>query len=153
MAPQIDAGLTVTKKKRSAPRYWVEIKGKLYARLQYRIANEKYKVKYKPITDKRLARRVVEEMRRELEIHGQEILDSAKMTFAQVAEKYAETKLVDAVYQNGVKISGKRSTRYVRIILKTLIANFGSRPVRSIKPSDLEGFKESRLRSVTKDGP
>jgi len=38
------------------------------------------------------------------------------------------------------------------MILKTLITNFGSRTIRSIKPSDLESFKEIRLRSVTKDG-
>jgi len=91
MAQQIETRLTDIKKKRSAPRYWVEIKGKLYARMQYMAENGKYKVKYKPITDKRLARRAVEEMRRELELHGQEILNSAKMTFAELAEKYAET--------------------------------------------------------------
>ena len=102
-----------TKTKRSAPRYWVEIKGKLYARLQYKAEDGKYKVKYKPISDKRTARSTVEEMRRELELHGQEIFTSEKMTFAELAKSY-ETKMSPAVYQNGIKISGRKSTKHLR---------------------------------------
>jgi integrase len=141
-----------SKNKRSSPRYWIEIKGKLYARLQYKAENGRYKVKYKAISNKRKARSVVEEMRRELEVHGEETLTSDKMTFANVAEKYKEAKLVPATYQNGVKVSGKRSVRYVNVILKTLIEHFGHKLIRSIKANDLETFKQKRLNSITKDG-
>jgi len=54
------------KKKRSSPRYWKEIKGRLYARFQYKTDSGKSKTKYKPITDKRVAKRAVDDMRREL---------------------------------------------------------------------------------------
>jgi integrase len=143
---------TNVKAKRSSPRYWVEIKGKLYARLQYKAEDGKYKVKYKAISDKRTARSVVEEMRKELEVYGQETLTSDKLTFQNLAEKYSDAKLIPATYQNGVKVSGKRSVRYVAVILKTLLENFGHKTIRSIKTNDLEVFKQKRLNSITKDG-
>jgi integrase len=138
-----------TRKKRSAPRYWIEIKGKLYARLQYKAEDGKYKVKYKPITDKRNAKRVVEEMRQELNLYGEETLTSDKMTFTELVEKYREVKVVPASYQNGVKISGKRSLVYFGYILPTLTEHFGHKMIRSIKASDLESFKRKRLNSIT----
>lgn len=137
------------KTKRSSPKYWVEIKGKLYARLQYKADDGKYKVKYKPLTDKRNAKRVVEEMRQELTLHGEETLTSDKMTFAELVEKYREVKVVPATYQNGVKISGKRSLVYFGYILPTLTDYFGHKVIRSIKASDLENFKRKRLDSTT----
>ena len=140
------------KKKRSAPRYWTEIKGKLYARLQYKSDDGKYKVKYKSITDKRLARRAVDEMRQELERHGEETLHSDKMTFAELVEKYRTVKVVPASYQNGIKISGKRSLVYFGYILPTLVEYFGHKAIRSIKANDLESFKQKRLNSVTMHG-
>ena len=59
-----ESEITISQKKRSAPRYWVEKESRLYARLQYKTDNGKYKVKYKSISDKRTAKRVVDDMRR-----------------------------------------------------------------------------------------
>ena len=73
------------KANRSGPRYWIEIKGKLYARLQYKAENGKYKVKYQPISDKRTARRVVDAMRQELVVHGHEFFESDKLTYIRNA--------------------------------------------------------------------
>lgn len=141
-----------TPKNRSGPRYWVEIKGRLYARLQYKTDNGKYKVKYKPITDKRTARRVVDDMRRELEVHGQETLHSDKLTFEELAAEYDEDKLFAAVYQNGVKISGRRSLLPVKYALEVLKGYFGTKVIRSIKASDIEEFKRHRLNTPTIHG-
>jgi len=96
-------------KKRVQKRYWREVKGHLYARLQYQDDTGKWKEKLKPISDKRTALRVVEEMRRELDVHGQEILTSDKMTFAELATAY-EAKMSPAVFENGIKISGRKSS-------------------------------------------
>ncbi len=139
-------------KKRAQKRYWREIKGHLYARLQYQDESGKWKEKLKPISDKRTALRVVEEMRRELEMHGQETLTSDKMIFRELVDKYREVKVIPAAYQNGVKISGKRSLEYFGYILPTLTEHFGHKQVRAIKPSDLENFKRKRLNSVTMHG-
>lgn len=141
-----------TDKKRAQKRYWREIKGHLYARLQYRDETGNWKEKLKPISDKRTAFRVVEEMRRELELHGEETLHSDKMLFRELVDKYRDVKVVPATYQNGVKISGKRSLVYFGYILPTLTDHFGHKPVRSIKPGDLENFKQKRLDSVTMHG-
>ena len=48
------------KTKRSAPRYWIEKSGKIYGRLQYADDFNVKREKYKPITEKRPARSVVE---------------------------------------------------------------------------------------------
>ena len=85
-------------KKRAQKRYWREIKGHLYARLQYQDDTGKWKEKLKPISDKRTAFRVVEEMRKELTMHGEETLVSDKMTFRELVEKYREVKVVPASY-------------------------------------------------------
>ncbi len=138
------------KKRRSPTRYWRIIKGNLYARLQYKDETGKWREKLKPISDKRTARSVVEQMRRELEIHGEEIFDSSKMTFAEFAPKYKEAKLNPAVYENGVKISGRKSS--VNWAYNALVEFFGLKRLRLIKPADLEKYKRKRLNEVTRRG-
>jgi integrase len=142
----------VKNRKRSSPKYWVEIKGRFYARLQYRGENGKAQVKYKPITDKRTAKRVVEDMRRELETHGEETLLSDKISFEELAENYSQTKLVPAIYQAGGKVSGKRSLAPVKSALKILLSYFGQKSIRAIKASDIENYKQKRLKTVSKRG-
>jgi integrase len=145
---------TETKQKgpRSAPKYWVEIKGVLYARLQYKSDDGRYKIKYRRIADKRVARRTVDDMRRELEMHGEETLHSDKLTFAQLAERYEEHKLFPARYSNGVKVSGRRSLLPVKSILKSLKEHFGKKLIRSIRPLDIEAFKQQRLSTPVRGG-
>ncbi len=139
-------------RKRSAARYWVEVKGKLYARLQYKADDGRYKVKYRPISDKRTAKRVVDDMRRELETHGQEALTSDKLIFRDFAERFQKTRLVSATYSNGVKISGRRSLASPKADLRVLLEFFGRMRLRSIKPTDLEQYKTHRLNGFTKRG-
>ena len=141
-----------TRKSRSAPKYWVEIKGKLYARLQYKAENGKYKVKYKPINDKRTARTVVNEMRSELETFSEETIQSDKLTFAVLAERYKTTKLVAARYSDGVKVSGRRSLGSANSQLNALLNYFGNKKIRSIKTRDLENYKQERLSTPTNRG-
>jgi hypothetical protein len=93
------------KKKHSAPKYWIEIKGRLCARLQYKTDNGTYKVKYKSITEKRVAKRVVREMRRELQEYGENTLRSDKLTFRELSDFYARDRVVPAEFSNGVKVS------------------------------------------------
>lgn len=131
--------------KRAPKRYWREISGKLYARLQYQDESGKWKEKLKPITDKRTAQRVVEEMRRELEQHGAETLESDKMTFSDLAERYERAKFIPARYSNGVKVAGKRSLAPSQSAIKPLKEHFGRRHLRAVKASDLEAYKQKRL--------
>ena len=138
-------------RKRAPKRYWREVKGNLYARLQYQDETGKWREKLRPITDKRVARTVVEEMRRELSVHGEETLQTDKMTFAELAEKYREAKQLDAaVFENGIKISGRKSK--VDWAVKALLTYFGTKRLRAIKPNDLETYKQVRLREATHRG-
>lgn len=106
-----ETALQTETRKRAPKRYWREIKGNLYARLQSQDENGKWRDKLKPITDKRTARTVVEEMRRELEEHGAETLQTDKMTFRELAEKYRKAKqLAPAVFENGIKVGGRKSS-------------------------------------------
>lgn len=152
MVAEVEDVVVEPKKKRSGPRYWVEIRGKLYARFQFKTESGKYQTKYKSISDKRTAKRVVEEMRRELETHGQEILQTDKLTFDALAERYAEAKLTKAEYSNGMKVSGRRSLLPVLSALKPIKAHFGRKIIRSIKASDIENYRQLRLKTPTSNG-
>lgn len=138
--------------KKAPKRYWREIKGHLYARLQYQDESGKWREKLKPIQDKRTARSLVEEMRRELSQHGMETLQTDKMTFKELAEQYEKIKLVPAIYQDGIKISGKRSIAPVKSALSALLDYFGRKVIRSIKASDIDAYKRSRLSTKTNRG-
>ena len=111
--------------KRSSPKYWVEIKGRLYARLQYKNDKGMYKVKYRPISDKRVARATVKDMRRELSVHGEESFKSEKLTFDRLLDSYERTELTEAIFQSGVKVKGRLSILAARSALKPLREYFG----------------------------
>jgi integrase len=136
------------KKSRGPKKYWITKNGKLYARFQYITEQGEYRDKYKSITDKRDARGAVETMRRELEQHGEETLHSDKVTFGEVVNRYEEIELVPAVYQNGVKIQGRRSIAPLKSAIKSLREYFGKKSIRSIKSSDIKAYKSKRLNTL-----
>lgn len=128
------------------------IRGRLYARLQYKTASGKYKTKYKLIADKREAKRAVDKMRGELQTYGLESLESDKLTFLDLAKHYNQHRLVPATYSDGIKVSGRRSLIPVRSVLKHLEEYFGSKRIRSIKAVDIEAYKHIRLAVPTPQG-
>ncbi len=58
---------------------------------------------------------------------GEETLHSDKIAFGEVTDKYEEIELVPAVYQNGVKIQGRRSIASLKSAIKALRAHFGNK--------------------------
>jgi integrase len=137
-------------KKRSPTRYWREMKGRLYARLQYRGEGGRWREKLKPIPDKRSARAVVESMRRELEERGPQALHNETATFAQLAAVFRKAKMIPAVYANKVKVAGRKSN--VNWAYDSLLDYFGQRKLCSILPRDLEAYKLHRLEGITQRG-
>jgi len=133
------------KNKRSPTRYWIVRRGNLYARFQYTDSTGKAKEKNRPISDKRLARSVVDEMRRELRVHGEELFDSEKLAFDELVDRYESSELVEAIYQEGIKVRGRRSVRAVKSSLKPLREYFGSKRIRLIKSNDIKNYKNHRL--------
>lgn len=140
------------RKKRQQRKYWREIRGNLYARLQYQDESGKWREKLKPITDKRTALRVVEEMRRELLTHGEETLKTDKILFSELVNQYGSIKLTEARYANGIKISGRRSLEPVQSAIKPLLEHFHGKPIRSIKAKDIENYKQQRINTPTDRG-
>lgn len=132
-------------RKRSAPKYWIEIKGSLYARLQYKNEAGKYLVKYRPISDKRTARTVVEEMRQELNLYGEESFKADKIEFDQLLAIYEKGELTEATFQSGIKIKGRRSILAVKSTIKPLAEYFAKKRIRSIKPNDIKNYKDHRI--------
>lgn len=132
-------------KNKSSPRYWVEKNGTIYARLQYKNDLGKTKEKYRPITDKRTARSVVEDMRKELETFGAETLESDKITFSELSERYLKAKVIPPVHVDGKKVAGLSAYKSVKGYVKNLEEYFGIKKIRLIKVSDVENFKNKRL--------
>ena len=132
-------------KKRAGKRYWREIKGRLYARLQYVDHLGKPKEKLTPITDKRKARSEVERLRSSLIDHGPKVFSAQKMTFSELVDEYETVELVEAVYQGGVKVRGRRSVAAVRTSIKPLRAYFGEKKLGSLKSRDVVRYKELRM--------
>jgi integrase len=122
------------------------INGRLYARLQYICEiTKKRKEKLKPAANRTEAKKLIAEMRDDLKNKSQKVLESDKMTFRDVAERYEKVKLIKPVFRKGRKVAGARSFENQKYLLKPLIAHFDQRLIRDIKPSDLESFKNKRL--------
>jgi integrase len=128
-----------------------EINGLIYARVQYRDdVTGKRKEKLRRAKNRKQANELIKQMRAELEQSGQLALESDQITFRQLAKKYESLKLVPATYQNGIKVSGRRSLGPAVSALNNLIAGFGDKKVRSIRPSDVESYKLKRLSEPVK---
>lgn len=129
-------------------------RGKLFARIQYFDHNGKRKSKARVVPSGKVAdvRKIIAEMRRELEQHGEEALLSDKMTFEQLAERYRTTKVFPAQIKDGKKIGGLKSYRSEEGNLRTLVGYFGRKTIRTIRPHDVEVFKKQRLDTSTRYG-
>jgi integrase len=124
------------------------IKGKIFARIQYLDETTgKRKEKLREAPNRTKAREFIKDMRKELEQGGQMVLESDKLTFQQIADKYQKIKLVPPVFQNGIKVTGKRSYQDQIYLIKPLKEFFGRKVIRSIKPSDLEAYKTERIQT------
>jgi integrase len=93
-----------------------------------------------------------EELRRLLrkyEDQGEQALDGDTLTFRELANLYRERNLVPAEYHGERKIRGLRSVRTPRGHLKVLTERFGSKRIKNITHSDIEEFKQIRLKTPT----
>jgi hypothetical protein len=97
------------------------------------------------------ARRKLDKMRRQLEDHGERlIVDGERMTFGELADKYAAVKLVPARYVGEKKVAGLRSVIPPKIYLEVLKKHFGRRRLRLITHADIEEFKRERFDTPTR---
>lgn len=137
------------KKRRTRSREggWRMMKGNLYARIQYVDETGKQKEKIRRVESgkKTDVYKVIREMKEELNRHGEETLNADKMTFLELAGKYKESKVFPAIIKDGHKVAGLKSTKPVLTYIKIASAHFGKKLIRSIKPRDIEQFRNERL--------
>lgn len=138
-----------TKERRARSREggWRIMKGNLYARIQYQddTGKQKEKLRRVPTGKKSDVWKIVRDMRDELSQHGEETLNADKMTFADLCEKYEESKAIPAIIKDGHKVAGLKSLKPVKTYIKIAKDYFGKKRLRSIKPRDIEKFRNARL--------
>ncbi len=108
--------------------------------------------KFPPAKTKSEADKLVKDFKHELKMHGGKTVDAAKMTFAQLAKRYEETRLVPAKIINGRKIAGVKSLQPAQSALRALVEGFGERRLRAITHSTIESYKLKRLDTPTIHG-
>jgi integrase len=122
------------------------INGVLYARIQYLDESTgRRKEKLRRADSKREARELIKVMRAELANGGQGTLEADLLTLGHLSDRYRRVRLIPAIYQNGIKVAGRRSLAPTLSSLVPLLAAFGKKRLRNIRPSDIEGYKISRL--------
>lgn len=88
---------------------------------------------------------------RELE-NGPEVFEASKLTFRELAEKFAEKKLVEPSYVGDTRIKGQRSWKQQRVFLKPLVSHFGAFLVRKITYEHLVEYRQKRFELPTRTG-
>jgi integrase len=119
--------------------------GKVYARITYTDASGKRRDVMRLADSRAHAKELAAQMRRELKDHGSRVVDADRLKFKEMAQFYEEDQLKPAKYHGDRKVSGLRSLKPVKLNLKTLVAHFGNRYIKTITPTDIEKFKARRL--------
>ena len=129
----------------------VIIRGKsIFARVRYVDESGKTKSVERKADNRSHARRICKDLLRDLETHGEKILQAERMTFAELADYYENHYAIPPRYVSGRKTIGLRSWKDVRGLLKTLKDYFGARHVRAITYGDLKKFRATRMEAATK---
>lgn len=116
----------------------------LVARFQYWL-DGKRREKTCIVANRSEANRFLKEQKSKLESKGAKALKTDKKTFAQVADDFEKTYLVEAKIVNGVKIKGRKGLRGTKAQMKALRAFFGQNKLTEIKYSDLVRYRDERL--------
>ena len=123
----------------------VEKKGVLYARVRYTDSTGKQREIYRRAQTRAHAKDLAHQIRQEIKIGGDALLDGSRMTFAEVAKRYERIKLVPAVIAQGRKVAGMRTHKDAQSKLKILTEYFGKQLLHRITFNHLEAFKLHRL--------
>lgn len=141
------AKLKKPRRNRSREGGYKRMKGNLYARIQYMDESGKQKEKLRRVPSGKITDVWIEvrKMRDELNYFGDETLQSDKLTLNDLADKYQKAKVFRAVIKDGHKVAGLKSYKPVLTYIRIAKEHFGRKLIRSIKPRDIEHFKNIRL--------
>jgi integrase len=108
--------------------------------------------RFPPMENETKAQALIDKFKKDLEKGGSDYVGAEKMTFADLAKEYKESKLVPAVMRRGRKVSGLKGLQSAQCHLKALIDHFGRRKIRTITHGSIEKFKVERLNCPTIHG-
>jgi len=127
-------------------------KGDWVARVTYTdVQGKRHNIK-RYAENKTDAKEELRRLLRQLDDRGENAIEGDKLTFKALAETYEERKIQPAEYHDDRKVRGLRSYQTPRGYLRTLVSYFGSRRVKSITHSDIEQFKQDRLKATLASG-
>ncbi len=121
-----------------------------WARVIYIDSNGKRREAVRRADNKSDAKEKRAELRRQYKDHGSSILETANMTFDDLALFYEKTYLIEPQYVDGRKVAGLRGHYNQKLFLRTLREHFGNRKLRALSHGDLKRFKVTRLATPTK---
>jgi integrase len=138
-------------KERKGYVYYDQERSAWIARISFTVDGKRKQIR-KQFSTEEQANRGLEKLNGQLESEESRLLAlSEKMSFSQLADEYKAAKVKPASYRNDKKISGMRGYKKVELRMKSLIAYFGSMRIRTITPSHVEGYRDKRLSTKTKD--
>lgn len=89
------------------------------------------------------------EIQRQLNQKGTIEKTIKQMTVAEVAQKYADDKLIPVVLRDGKQIAGRIDLSSPKVHLKVIVEAFGNRKIKSLTYGDLARFRTQRLQTPT----
>ena len=123
-----------------------------FARTSYRDETGKYHNVKKVAKSRSDAKEVLKQLLRELDDHGGKSVESARMTFGELADYYEKAYLIEPQYVGDRKVAGLRSCYDAKFRLEILREYFGKRKLREITHADIDKFRLVRLGKPTKHG-
>lgn len=126
--------------------------GGVFARITYTDENGHRHEEERRAKNRTHAKELIKQLLRELDDHGEQSLDAARMTFSDLADYYKKYYLKPAEYVDGRKVSGQRSYRSRQVLFGYLRNHFGQRKLRSITRGSIEQYKIERLATTTVRG-
>lgn len=131
--------------------YIYEYKGKWVARITVQDNEGKRRNIKRTAKTKSEAKGFLKTLLQQLDTEGIKGIDSAKLTFNDLAKYYIENYVVEPEYYNDRKLSGLRDWKRRKNMVKMFCSYFGNRKVREITYGDLLTFRTSRLKAQKKN--
>jgi hypothetical protein len=119
-----------------------------FARTSYVDTTGKRRNVKKCARDRAHAKEVLKKLLRDLEDNGPKYVETAAMTFAELADYYTKTYLIEPEYVNDRKVAGLRSWYDIKFRLIVIREFFDRYKIRDITHKNIEGFKLHRLRRL-----
>jgi integrase len=122
------------------------------ARLSYIDETGKRRSVKRQAENKTEAKEELKKLIAKLDNQGEKAIEGDRLTFEELAQIYEERNLVPAEYQDGRKIRGLRNHLAPLVHLRVVTEHFGAKRIKNITHSDMEVFKQLRLKATTKRG-